>query len=237
MLLSVLNKYFMNYYYNNVPGKGLVRNNLIYTSLINKEKTVFCKWYYNDTDYHKDKNKVVDPEIMDSKWERELKYLTFMSNHYPEYIPEILEIDLQQRKIFLKIDGVDFWQQHYDNNCTFDQLLPDWQDQLVNLFKIYKENNFYKYSIHPSSYFIVNGKLKSINYFFCHSIDEKFLTINQIKSHISEERFDSAQLLLQKYSVIDFDQHIPLNVFNNIILDSFESNYPAGFIDKLRNIF
>ena len=62
----------MNYYYNNVPGKGLVRNNLIYTSLINDEKTVFCKWYFNDTDYHSGMNKVTDPEIMENKWNREV---------------------------------------------------------------------------------------------------------------------------------------------------------------------
>ena len=31
----------MKYYYNNVPGKGLCRNNLIYTSLINEDKTEF----------------------------------------------------------------------------------------------------------------------------------------------------------------------------------------------------
>jgi len=29
------------YYYNNVPGIGLTRNNLIYTSLMNKEKNIF----------------------------------------------------------------------------------------------------------------------------------------------------------------------------------------------------
>lgn len=227
----------MDYYYNNVPGKGLVRNNLIYTSLINKEKTIFCKWYHNDSDYHKGKNKVVDPTVMDSKWERELKYLTFMAKNYPEYVPEILDIDLSQRKIFLKIQGNDLWQQHYDYNCEFKDLIPDWQEQLIEMFKIYKNNNFYKFSVHPSSYFIIDGKLKSINYFFCHSEEEQYLTINQIKSHISEERFDSAQVLLQKYCITDYDQPIPLKVFNNVILDSFESNYPKGFIDNLRNIF
>lgn len=227
----------MNYYYNNVPDKGLVRNNLIYTSLINEDKTVFCKWYYNDTEYHHGKNKVTDPEVMENKWNREVKYLTFMSKNYPEFVPEVLDIDLVQRKIYLKIDGVDFWQQHYDRNVTFNDIVPDWEEQLIELFTIYKNNNFYKFSVHPSSYFVSNGRLKSINYFFCHSYDEEFITINQIKSHVSEERFDSAKPLLEKYSVFDFDQKIPLSTFNNIILDSFESNYPKGFIDKLRKVY
>lgn len=227
----------MNYYYNNVPEKGLVRNNLIYTSLISEDKKVFCKWYYNDTDYHKGKNKVVDPSVMESKWERELQYLTFMSKNYPDYVPEILDINLQERKIFLKIDGVDIWQQHYDKSCTFTDILPDWQEQLVNTFEVYNNSKFYKFSNHPSSYFVVDGKLKSINYFFCHSYDEQFITINQIKSHISEERLISANSIFKKYSVENFDQAIALETFNSIALDSFESNYPTGCIDKLRKVY
>jgi len=227
----------MNYYYNDVPGKGLVRNNLIYTSLINNDKSVFCKWYHNDSEYHAGKNRVTDPDIMKNKWDREIKYLTFMSNNYPDYVPEILEIDTKERKIFLKIDGVDFWQQHYDKNCTFDELLPDWQEQLLALFKIYKDNKFYKFSVHPSSYFVVDGKLKSINYFFCHAYKENYLTANQIRSHISDERFESAKHLMTKYKIVDFDQEIPLSTFNNMILTSFESNYPIEFMDRLRKIF
>ena len=61
----------MKYYYNNVPGKGLCRNNLIYTSPINEDKTEFCMWFNNDTDYHKGQNEVVDPELMDIKFRRE----------------------------------------------------------------------------------------------------------------------------------------------------------------------
>ncbi len=39
------------YYYNRVPGEEPWRNNLIYTSLMNTDKTVFVKWYNNDTEY------------------------------------------------------------------------------------------------------------------------------------------------------------------------------------------
>jgi len=34
------------YYYNFVPGKGMCRNNLIYTSLISPDGLTFCQWYY-----------------------------------------------------------------------------------------------------------------------------------------------------------------------------------------------
>ncbi len=58
------------YYYNNVPGKGKCRNNLIYTSLISQDKKTFVQWYYNDGKYHQGQNQVVDPKLMEEKWER-----------------------------------------------------------------------------------------------------------------------------------------------------------------------
>jgi hypothetical protein len=78
--------YDYDYYYNNVPGNGLCRNNLIYTSLISKDKKTFVQWYYNDTEYHQGKNQVVDPALMEEKWAREVKYLNLMASHYPDLV-------------------------------------------------------------------------------------------------------------------------------------------------------
>lgn len=113
----------MKYYYNNVPTNGLCRNNLIYTSLINDDQTVFCQWYFNDSDYHKGKNQVVDPTLMKDKWQRELKYITLMNDFYPEYIPKILDIDHSNQKLFLEIQGVDFWEQAGCLAENFDKVL------------------------------------------------------------------------------------------------------------------
>ena len=72
------------YYYNDIPGVGLCRNNLIYTSLISEDKKTFVQWYHNDTVYHQGQNEVIDPAKMEEKWLRELKYLTLMSETYPD---------------------------------------------------------------------------------------------------------------------------------------------------------
>lgn len=224
------------YYYNNVPGKGLVRNNLVYTSLISKDKKTFCQWYHNDSDYHNGKNKVVDPELMESKWLREVNYLTQMRNAYPDLVPKIINIDLDNRKLYLEIDGVDFWQRHYDNNCTYDQVLPDWREQTLNIFKAHKSLGIYKYSVHPSSYFIVDGQLKSINYFFAYRDTEPPITVNQVISHVSEERLESARLIADKYG-ITFDTPVDLKAFQMMILESFKSNYPDDFVEELKKVY
>ena len=92
-----------DYYYNDVPGQGLCRNNLIYTSLANRNLTRFVQWYYNDGEYHKGQNQVVNSNLMDEKFKREVRYLQLMSKHYPNLVPKF-NLDIENKKIYLEID-------------------------------------------------------------------------------------------------------------------------------------
>ena len=119
-----------DYYYNNVPNVGLQRNNLIYTSLISEDKKTFVQWYHNDTEYHKGQNQVIDPDKMEEKWERELKYLQLMRGGYPDLVPKVLDIDSKNKKIYLAIDGVDFWQRSECDINNYNTVLPDCDKQM-----------------------------------------------------------------------------------------------------------
>jgi hypothetical protein len=221
------------YYYNNVPGFGRCRNNLVYTSLISKDKKIFVKWYHNDIEYHKDQNQVIDPELMDQKWNREVKYLTLMSNHYPDLIPNILDINFQEKKIYLLIDGVDFWQRSLDNDENFNNVLLDWKEQILNIIKAHRNLGLYKFSMHPSSYFIVNGKLKSINYFFTYHKDEGPIIINDHLSHIYYTRQNEMKKYTEQQG-ISWVTPEPLGKLENLCWDSFRTNYPIDFILKAK---
>jgi len=224
------------YYYNRVPGEKPWRNNLIYTSLMNQKKTVFCKWYNNDTEYHQGQNQVVDPDKMDEKWDRELHYLSNMAWHYPDMVPKILEVNVPERKIYLEIDGVDFWQLSLDTGKTYDELLPDWRDQMMEIFLAYKKLGWYKYSLHPSSYFIVNGQLKSINYFFTYNKSEPMISLRSVMSHISENR--QADLLPKMSSMgIDVDSPTPFDQIQILAFESFKTNYPDDFMEECKRLY
>jgi hypothetical protein len=219
------------YYYNNVPDKGLCRNNLIYTSLISEDKKTFVQWYFNDAIYHNSENQVVHPELMEEKWNREVKYLTMMQKYFPQHVPEIIDIDENEKKIYLSINGPDFWELA---NCTtknYDHVLPDWQEQMLEILKAHKNLNLYKFSLHPSSYFIVDGKMKSINYFFAYLSDEPNFSFKDVESHI----YTTRQNELKKYMLgrgIDWDQTITFETVKNLAWNSFRTNYPNEFIDK-----
>lgn len=224
------------YYYNNVPGIGLCRNNLIYTSLISQDKKTFVQWYYNDTVYHKNQNEVVDPELMQEKWDREIKFLNKIKNYNSELVPEILDIDYKNKKIYLKIDGVDFWESAGCDQKNFDRVLPNWQDQILNHLSEYRKAGFWKYSLHPSSYFVIKNKLISINYFFCYDDLENNVKIQDVLSHISQKRQQELKKYLDLYeikinSVASFDS------LGKLALDSFSDSYPTDFISKAKTIY
>lgn len=226
-----------HYYYNQIPGGEPWRNNLIYTSLISEDKKTFVQWYHNDSDYHKGMNEVVDPELMKDKWARELCYLTHMHTWHPESVPEILDIDLLEKKIYLKIDGVDLWQRSLDrNNCAFEEIVPDWQEQMLAIFKNHIDLNLWKYSLHPSSYFIVDGKLKSINYFFTYGAGEGPITVRDHLSHISEGR--RAEMKPKTDAMgIDWDEPQSLYTMQMLAFESFRNNYPADFIERAKSLY
>jgi hypothetical protein len=225
----------MEYYYNNVPGKGLCRNNLIYTSLISKDKKVFCQWYYNDVKYHKNQNQVVDPTKMEEKWLREVNHITQMRNKYPNLVPNIISIDLDNKKLYLEIDGPDFWEQAGCDIANYDSVLPDWQDQMLNIIRTHKTLGWHKYSMHPSSYFVVDGKLKSINYFFTYHERETTISIAEVESHIYSTRQDEMRKHLSKLG-IEWEKPQPWDLMDRLCWESFRNNYPADFIEKVLSL-
>jgi len=223
------------YYYNRLPGQKPWRNNLIYTSLISSDRKTFVQWYYNDERYHIGENQVVDPSLMGEKWDREVKYLTLMSSSYPELVPQILEIDQSDRKIYLRIDGNDFWQKSYDIDGSFYDVVPDWDEQILDIVRAHRSLGLYKYSMHPSSYFVLDGKLKSINYFFTYHESESNISIHDVESHIYSTRQEEMKKHIARLN-IDWYSPQSFELLNELCWESFRTNYLEDFIEKVKCI-
>jgi hypothetical protein len=220
------------YYYNNVPGYGKCRNNLIYTSLISDDKKSFVQWYYNDTEYHEGQNQIVDPDKLDEKWNREICYLNLMGTYYPDLVPKF-DIKILERKIYLEIDGPDFWEQAGCDQANYNKVLPDWQEQMLEIIKAHKELGWHKYSMHPSSYFVVDGKLKSINYFFTYNNSEPNISISEVESHIHSNRQTEMRKHLETLG-IEWDKPQSWELMDQLCWASFSTNYPHEFIERVK---
>ena len=225
----------MNYYYNNVPDKGLCRNNLIYTSLISDDKRKFCQWYHNDKGYHGGHNQVVDIALMDEKFEREIKYLRLMREEYPQHIPAYT-VDYEWRKIYLEIDGPDMWDLAGCTGNDYSNVLPDWDTQMLEIIQAHKDLGLTKYSLHPSSYFIVDGKLKSMNYFFTYDSSDADISLRSVMSHISEDR--QADLFPKMIAAgIDVDAATQHQKIQLLAFDSFKTNFRDDVMEKAKEIY
>lgn len=219
----------MDYYFNDVPGIGKCRNNLIYTSLF--DGSTFVQWYYRDPNYT---NEPFDEEVLIQKWERELYFVQLLLDIMPQHLPELKFIDEKKRQIGWKVEDVDFWQQ---NNCCLPfTTLPDWQDQMLEIIKDYYDSKIWKFSVHPSSYFVVNGKLKVINQFFCYGFNEKEKSVAEHLSHISNNRLSYLKPHMEALG-IDMYTPVPLEKLNHLCWLSFSSNYPRDFIERVMNVY
>lgn len=225
-----------NYYYNDVPNKGLCRNNLIYTSLISDDKKTFCQWYHNDTDYHRGMNEVVDPALMEEKWFREVKFLSIMNDNFPEHVPKILDIDHTNKKIYLEIQGPDMWELAGCVGLDYSMVLEDWDEQMLDIIQAHKNLGIYKISLHPSSYFIIDGKMKSINYFFCYTDEDEEININSVISHISFDRRKDMKSRMEKYN-LTFEDKITFNQFQHIAFDTMKLNFRDDVMEQGKRIY
>ena len=170
---------------------------------------------------------------MEEKWQRELKYLKLMHGAYNHLVPAILDIDEKFKKIYLSIDGIDFWNRAKCTTENYDSVVPDWQEQMIEIIKAHKTLGLYKFSMHPSSYFLINGRLKSINYFFAYHENEGPITINDHVSHIHSNR----QHQIKKYTDdlgIVWSEPQPLKLLEQLCWESFRTNYPPDFIDCVK---
>lgn len=226
-----------DYYYNNVPNKGKCRNNLIYTSLISSDKKTFVKWFHNDTEYHKGKNEVVDSELMKKKFDREVNGLLYVVDKgYSDLIPNF-DVDYKEQKIYFDIENVDLWELCGCKGKDYSQVLPDWDSQMLDIFRCYEKIGLYKYSLHPSSYFVINGKLKSINYFFSYIKNvDKPITIQSVLSHISKDR---QKILFEKISSLGLciDSPTPHNNLQILAFESFKSNFRDDVMESAKKIY
>jgi len=148
-------------------------------------------------------------------------------------VPKIVEINVPERKIYLEIDGPDFWEQAGCDQANYDKVLPDWQDQMIEIIKAHKERGWHKYSMHPSSYFVVDGRLKSINYFFTYHKDEPNISIASVESHIYTTRQDEMRKHLDTLG-IKWGEPQPWEVMDQLCWASFSTNYPQDFIERVR---
>ena len=172
---------------------------------------------------------------MEEKWLREVNFIQQMELKYPQHVPEIQDIDFMNKKLYLKIDGPDMWELAGCEGNDYS-VVDNWEEQMLEIIQAHKDLGLYKYSMHPSSYFVVEGKLKSINYFFTYSDQDLGISLRSVMSHISEDR--QADLFPKMEAAgIDVNKDTPHSQIQLLAFDSFKTNFPDEVMEKAKAIY
>ena len=217
-------------HYKNIEGDlqgeyEWVRANLVYTPYISPDGQVFCMSFNRDIKYHifQDENEKWTEELLENRFRKELEFHDKASKTLPTL--DVLDVDYQNRKIFLKWHGDDFYMQGLKSG-GYENVLPDWKDQWINLIKGMWDLGIYKISLHPNSWVVRDGLLVPFNWFFCYNKTDPSITVRSLLIQISSDR-------QEKLSGVDIDKlYTPVEA-QYIAFNSFKSNYPADLIENI----
>ena len=222
-----------DYYWNEEPGDRF-RANLVYTAYISGDRKTLCMSFNRDVNYHSnlEENTLWTEELLAERFQRELKFYNKVAGKIP--VAELLDIDENNRKIYIKFPGDDFYMMGYKS--SYDQVLPNWREQITERFKEMWSLGILKFSMHPNSWIVYeDGILRPINWFFTFEEGEPEKSISEYLIQLSDSRQDKLRPLLEKFN-IDIEKKYQLWDLQNICFESFRHNYPSELIDSLLSI-
>jgi hypothetical protein len=176
--------------------------NLLYTPLVNPEGNIMCMLYDETSEYQKENTRLTK-DLVDFFFDREVQHIKLFQ-HY-SWAPKILEIDLENRKIFIEWNKETLNDIVYTYNRDLNQECPTWKEQLFTILKDIVDSGHYKMALYPHCFYIdTTGHLKTFDFYSCISHEERYLEKSKIEGMLgqgSRTRFDEVTV----EGLIDFE--------------------------------
>lgn len=175
-----------------------------YEPLFNRERTVFCANY----DWKNSYQRIEDPnrelytkEAVDYFFNQEVSFI--LKYQSMSFMPTLLDIDYNQKKIFFKWHGetcneIIYTGKNLSDYCT------NWKDQIKNIeVELYRLGT-YKLTMYPHCHFIdKDGYMKAIDWYGCVSVNDPYIESKYMDSIIHE----SARFRLEETGAIIDNQY------------------------------
>ena len=136
-----------------------------YEPLISSDRKVFCANYHWKNKYQRmyESRDLYTEQVCDWFFENELYHLTKFKEK--SYVPNILDIDYKNKKIFFEWHGYTF------NEMLHNFEPVEWQEQLKYIMIDLYNSGTYKLTMYPHCHFLdANGIMKTIDWYGCVSI-------------------------------------------------------------------
>jgi hypothetical protein len=133
-----------------------------YEPLISSDRKVFCANYHWKNKYQRmyESRDLYTEQVCDWFFENELYHLIKFKEK--SYVPNILDVDYKNRKIFFEWHGYTF------NEMLHNFEPVEWQEQLKYIMIDLYNSGTYKLTMYPHCHFLdANGIMKTIDWYGC----------------------------------------------------------------------
>lgn len=222
-----------NFYYNQEPD-GICRANLVYTPYVSPDNKTFCMKFHRNPEYHNVQleNEQWSEDLLDERFQREVDMYRLAKTTVA--VADVIDIDESQREIYIKWPGDDFYMMGYGR--SYDDVLPDWREQVKQRYREMWSSGILKFSMHPNSWLVYDdGILRPFNWFFSFERNEADRSIHDYLIQLSDSRQEKLAPILQETGV-DIKRKYDLWFLQNICFESFRHNYPSDLVDQLLEI-
>lgn len=196
--------------------------NMLYTPLKDETGQTLCMSWDATDPYILAENKNITQDLVDFFFDREVKYINIFKDR--NWAPEIKEIDIVNKKIFLE------WNVESINAIVNDPArdlnveCPTWKDQILAILKEISDAGYYKMALYPHCFFInKEGIIKTIDFYSVIEKDNPFIERRLIQGMIGEDstgRFDNATT----GQVVDFSLFFKNTMLNHLGKTWFRDN-------------
>jgi hypothetical protein len=175
--------------------------NLIYAPSVTDN--VLCM-DFADIGYHRN---LLSTTIRDYFFERELANLKKFKDY--DWCPNLL--DIQEKKIFLEFGEETLNNIVLDNTRDIDNECPDWQNQIRSTIDDIKKQQYYKVTLYPHCFFILNGTIKTRDFYGCVAFEDRIMPLDIIREMIGKDSVD-------RFAEATVGNNIDFEIFYNRLL-------------------
>jgi hypothetical protein len=204
-----------SYYHKLNPNGNPWSSNMLYTPRINPEQTIMCAHYCNDPIYRSNEDSIIQEELIDWFFHRDVKFLNQLS--HLKTTPVLYEVDTINRKIFMEWNKETFSQILFTPGRNLDIEVPNWKEQMTAFFISTKENNFWKLSLYPNCFFVTkDGQLKAIDNYAVVPYEERFIKRDLIEGIIGKDGAYRFNYSTDENGFIDFKKFFEITITKHL---------------------
>lgn len=165
--------------------KTIVTTNMLYTPMVNKDRTIMCM-IWDEKHPYQSKNKRLTADLVNFFFEREVIHLQRMQKF--AWCPRILELDLDNRQIFIEWNTETINQVVLDPARSLDVECPTWKEQIFNIIKDILDDGYYKVALYPHCFFIdKTGMIKTFDFYSCVGVEERYIPVATLAGMIGDQ--------------------------------------------------